>query len=106
MYIELSELHVLDYQQLIPTLLQEQVHGICHISEQQSYLNADGSWYNWYQAYVLHSDLQGIEGLFEKSQDSRFTLWLSTDPSRIPLLIEIDLFFGTVKCKLVSAIPG
>jgi len=61
---------------------------------------------NAHEAYVLQSDMKDIEGLFEKSRDSRFTLWLSTDHSRMPLMIHIDLFFGTVECKLVSTTAG
>jgi len=59
-----------------------------------------------HEAYVLHSDMKDIEGLFEKSQDSQFTLWISTDHNRIPLMINIDMFFGTIVCKLVSINNG
>lgn len=59
-----------------------------------------------HEAYVLQSDMKGIEGLFEKSQDSQFTLWISTDHTRIPLMINIDMFFGTIICKLVSITNG
>ena len=59
-----------------------------------------------HETYVLQSDMKDIEGLFEKSRDSRFTLWLSTDHTRMPLMINIDLFFDTVVCKLVSTTAG
>jgi hypothetical protein len=59
-----------------------------------------------HETYVLQSDMKDIEGLFEKSRDSRFTLWLSSDHTRMPLMINIDLFFGTVVCKLVSTTAG
>ncbi len=59
-----------------------------------------------FEAYVLQSDMKDIEGLFEKSRDSQFTLWISTDHTRVPLMINIDMFFGTIVCKLVSTTTG
>jgi len=59
-----------------------------------------------HEAVILQSEMKDIEGLFENSGDSRFTLWLSTDHARIPLKIHIEMFFGTVVCKLVSTTLG
>ena len=53
-----------------------------------------------YDTYVIEPDMLGIEGLFEENQDARFTLWLTSDHSRIPVKISIEVFIGTVVCEL------
>jgi len=61
---------------------------------------------SFHDTYVIRSHMKGIEGLFEKSQDSHYTLWLSADIKRTPLVIEIDMFFGTIVCRLVPPSSG
>ena len=55
-----------------------------------------------YDTYVVQPDMIGIEGLFEENQNARFTLWLRSDNTRIPVKINIEVFIGTIVCKLRS----
>jgi len=56
----------------------------------------------FYDTYVIQPEMIGIEGLFEENQDARFTLWFKTDPTRIPVKINIEVFIGNIVCELIS----
>ena len=56
----------------------------------------------FFDTYVIQPEMLGIEGLFEENQDARFTLWLTSDPPRIPVKINIEVFIGNIVCELTS----
>ena len=55
-----------------------------------------------FDTYVIQPEMLGIEGLFEENQDARFTLWLKSDHTRIPVKINIEVFIGNIVCELTS----
>jgi len=56
----------------------------------------------FYDTYVIQPEMIGIEGLFEENQEARFTLWFKSDPTRLPVKINIEVFIGNIVCELVS----
>jgi len=56
----------------------------------------------FFDTYVVQPQMSGIEGLFEENQDARFTLWLKSDHTRIPVKINIEVFIGNIVCELTS----
>ena len=56
----------------------------------------------FYDTHVIQPEMTGIEGLFEENQDARFTLWFKSDPTRLPVKINIEVFIGNIVCELVS----
>ncbi|MEJ2282924.1 MAG: DUF3108 domain-containing protein [Desulfobacterales bacterium] len=56
----------------------------------------------FFDTYVIQPEMLGIEGLFEENQDARFTLWLTSDHTRKPVKIKIEVFIGNIVCELTS----
>jgi hypothetical protein len=57
----------------------------------------------YYDTYVMQPDMKDIEGFFEENPDAQLTLWFKTDRSSIPVKIKIEVFIGSIVCRIVPS---
>ena len=54
-----------------------------------------------YDTYVMQPQMKDIEGFFEENSDAQITLWFKTDHTVMPVKIKIEVFIGSIVCRLV-----
>ncbi len=55
-----------------------------------------------FNTYLLEPELANIGGVFEKSDDAKIQIWVTTDKHRIPVKIESSVSVGRFKGELIS----
>ncbi len=59
-----------------------------------------------YETYLLEADTKKVGGVFEKTDDKRFRVWITADERRIPVKVETEVSVGTVTAELRSYADG
>lgn len=77
---------------------KKNVSGVARVSARES-LAVDGV---AYETFRVEPDLRGVGGVFEKSRDSRMTLWFTTDARRLLVKIEGKVVVGSFTGTLVA----
>ena len=54
-----------------------------------------------YDTYVMQPQMNDIEGFFEENPDAQISLWFKTDHTCMPVKIKIDVFIGSIECRIV-----
>jgi len=57
-------------------------------------------------AYRVEPSLEGVGGVFQKSDDARLDIWLSADAMKIPVLMESEVVVGSFQAQLESVEIG
>jgi hypothetical protein len=55
-----------------------------------------------YDTFLVEPDLRPVGGVFERSKDAKFKVWVTTDARRIPVRLESELIIGSFIGELVS----
>lgn len=55
-----------------------------------------------YDTFLVEPDLRPVGGVFEKSKDAKFRVWVTTGRRRIPVKLESELIIGSFIGELVS----
>ena len=56
-----------------------------------------------YDTFLVEPELQHLEGVFEKSKDSKLKIWVTADGLRLPVRVEGKVIVGSFVAELVSA---
>lgn len=56
-----------------------------------------------YDTYLLEPELKDIGGVFEKSENAKIKLWITTDKRRIPVKIKSKVVVGSFVGELIAA---
>jgi hypothetical protein len=56
-----------------------------------------------YDTFVIQPDLKHVEGVFEKSENARITIWLTADDRRIPVKLKSKIIVGSFTGELLAA---
>ena len=59
-----------------------------------------------YETYLLEADTGQVGGVFEKTDDKKFKVWITADERRIPVKVETDVSVGTFTAELLSYSKG
>jgi hypothetical protein len=57
-----------------------------------------------YDTYLIEPDLEEIGGIFSKSQDAKFSLWVTADEKRFPVKVKSRLAVGSFIAELISRV--
>ena len=56
-----------------------------------------------YDTYVVEPDLKHVGGVFKKSKNAKFRIWVTADARKIPVKIESEVIVGSFVGELISA---
>ena len=56
-----------------------------------------------YDTYLVEPDLKHIGGVFKKSKNAKFRIWVTADARRIPVKMESEVIVGSFVGELISA---
>lgn len=59
-----------------------------------------------YETYLLEADTGQVGGVFEKTDDKKFKVWITADERRIPVKVETNVSVGTFTAELLSYSEG
>lgn len=78
------------------------VQGTAKVLERQTVTVPCGT----FDTYVVEPDLRDVRGIFEKSRNATFRIWVSADSRRIPVRVESEVIVGSFVAELVSVRSG
>jgi hypothetical protein len=55
-----------------------------------------------YKAFLVEPDMKDVGGVFEKTKDAKFRVWITADRHRIPVKIESEVIVGRFTAELVA----
>jgi hypothetical protein len=59
-----------------------------------------------FDTFVVEPDFRDVRGIFEKSRNASFRIWVSADSRRIPVKVESEVIVGSFVAELVSVGTG
>lgn len=75
------------------------IEGVARVLKRET-LSVNGTLYDTFQ---IEPDLKGVRGVFEKSDKSRLTLWVTADERRMVVKIKSKVIIGSFTGTLVEA---
>ena len=59
-----------------------------------------------YETFLLEANTENVGGMFEKTQNKEFRVWITADEARIPVKLETSVSVGSVSAELLSFFKG
>ncbi len=59
-----------------------------------------------YETFLLEANTENVGGMFEKTENKEFRVWITADERRIPVKLETSVSVGSVSAELISFFGG
>ena len=76
--------------------------GVARVREKQTVEIGSGV----YETFLLEANTENVGGMFEKTENKEFRVWITADDRRIPVKLETSVSVGSVSAELISFFGG